>query len=45
MNLKIKSVLARLDRLGAVVDGVGDGELNQHVILFKCVPSTLHMST
>ena len=33
---KIKSVLAWLDRLGAAVNGVGNGgELEQQTILFK----------
>jgi len=39
---KIKSVLTQLDRLGAAVDGAGDGdELKRRVILFEWVSSVL----
>jgi len=43
---KIKSVLARLDRLGAAVDDAGDGdELKRRVIVFEQVSSILHERT
>jgi len=43
---RIKSVLARLDRLGAAVDDAGDGnESKRRAILFESVFSVLHERT
>jgi len=43
---RIKSILARLDRLGAAVDNAGDGnELKRRAILFESVFSVLHERT